>query len=571
MKFWHILFRLRRAAALAALLPVLSATPPHAAAQSAAAPTAEFAPCGVVDAIEYPIDISDTLRQGYDDFALFRPRFGGLHVGIDIAFNRWGEPVYAAARGRVTYSDVNGWDTEKGVVIIEHTMPDGSLVYTLYGHMEVTDRIAFPPVGDCVGLGDIVGVIGWPSRGLPHLHYEIRSFLPDDGGPGYVTGNPLLEGWFHPLDFTETWRVRLGSGAYLGSVTFNEIPTLPPALVDSGTVAIASGSTLVGFSSTGQPLWRINAPGVITGLAALPGDRIAAHTREGQAFILQNGRFLAVWDVVGPEVQFIALGETLIFATEGGGAAAFATDGTPLWAVPGESSGDTPGRVVYFDAQGETIALAVRTGDSTRLRIIERGSVVSDTTTTGHTAFAFAQTTPLLAVNEPRAAYGGGGWLRASGNTLVRITPQGEQTLATLSPGAGRTARLASDQTGNSYLYLGDSERALVSFTADGHERWRVAYPAGRSDIAPLMAVGRGCLLYTLDATGWLNVFDAATGTLANRVRLYPGGVQNGSPRARLLKADSADRVLVGGGFLTTMILYGELLGGQAGMNCLSG
>jgi hypothetical protein len=85
------------------------------------------------------------------------------------------------------------------------------------------------------------------------------------------------------------------------------------------------------------------------------------------------------------------------------------------------------------------------------------------------------------------------------------------------------------------------------------------------------MAVGRGCLLYTLDATGWLNVFDAATGTLANRVRLYPGGVQNGSPRARLLKADSADRVLVGGGFLTTMILYGELLGGQAGMNCLSG
>src|SRR5690606_8933562 len=76
--------------------------------------------CGVVDDIDYPINIDDTLEERYDDFGVYRARFGGNHVGLDIGFNRWGDPVYAAARGRVTYSDIEGWDTEKGVVIVEH-------------------------------------------------------------------------------------------------------------------------------------------------------------------------------------------------------------------------------------------------------------------------------------------------------------------------------------------------------------------------------------------------------------------------------------------------------------------
>ena len=69
--------------------------------------------CGVVDSFDYPID---NLVEGYDDFALYRPRFEGNHVGIDIGFDRWGDPVYAAAKGRVTLSDIEEWDTEKGLV-----------------------------------------------------------------------------------------------------------------------------------------------------------------------------------------------------------------------------------------------------------------------------------------------------------------------------------------------------------------------------------------------------------------------------------------------------------------------
>src|ERR1700682_6205380 len=91
------------------------------------------ASCGIVDAIDYPID---GVSIEHDDFGLYRPGFDGRHSGIDMAFGRYGDPVRAAARGRVTYSDPAGWNVEKGVIIIEHTFPDSSVFYTLYGHVE---------------------------------------------------------------------------------------------------------------------------------------------------------------------------------------------------------------------------------------------------------------------------------------------------------------------------------------------------------------------------------------------------------------------------------------------------
>ncbi len=77
------------------------------------------------------------------DFGIYRPPWGGLHTGLDVAFWRHGEPVMAAARGRVTYSDIEGWDTEKGVVVLQHTFPDGTLINTLYGHMEELNGYRF--------------------------------------------------------------------------------------------------------------------------------------------------------------------------------------------------------------------------------------------------------------------------------------------------------------------------------------------------------------------------------------------------------------------------------------------
>lgn len=538
-----------------ALSPALS----FAAAQDAQ--TSPFAPCGVVDAIDYPIDISDTLGEGYDDFALLRPRFGGNHVGIDIGFDRWGEPVRAAARGRVTYSNLFGWDTEKGVVILEHIFPTGERYYSVYGHMEQGDQIFFPNVGACVERGDIVGLIGWPSRGLPHLHYEIRDFLPTDGGPGYVQGNPLDEGWYHPLDFTELWRVRLSPG-YISALTFDAIPSLPPVMLEGGGSVVASGVTLNGFGSDDTPLWRVSADSLITGVASLPGDRVVARSRSGQTMTLQGGRYVAVWNVPGPEAALTVLGETIIIVTESMGLAGFTPFGDLLWNIEGmadtaSTDPSLPLRLAVLESNGSQVGFGIRDSGGVRWQLIDaQGSRIYETT--------FETTTPAI------VPAGQGSWLALDGGRLYRIRGGERSVLAEIAPIAGRTARIATDIIGNAYIYLGDSDATLLSIGPMGEIRWRSNYPYPVTSLAPLIDVGAGCLLYSLDADGVLNVFNALTGELITQSGLYPGGVQNGSPRARLLSVDSNERVLVGGGFLSAITLDGTQLGGVTSQ-CLLG
>lgn len=521
-----------------------------------------YAPCGIVDAIAYPIDISDTLRRGYDDFALFRARFGGNHVAVDIGFERLGEPVYAAARGRVTYADPEGWDTEKGVVIVEHIFPNGSTAYTLYGHMEETDTIFFPLVNQCVEPGDVVGTIGWPSRGLPHLHYEIRNFMPGDGGPGYVTGNPAQAGWYHPFDFTELWRLRL-SPAYIGSITFSSAPSLPPVILDSGVFVVASSNTLEGYVVPDRSLWRSTTDGVITGLVGLLGDRVVARTRSGQMVMLQGGRYTAVWSVSGPEAPLLAIGESLVVLTDGGGVASYTPGGERLWYVPPQTTvvsadtEDTPPRVVSFLTNGSEVAVAMRAGEEFYWRLVDSsGQIVYET--------AFRQSpviTPLPS----------GGWLVLEGSTLYRFSNGEQAELTTIQPSPGRWARMVADISGNIYVYLGDLSAALLALDSTGEVRWRTFYPVPVGVLPPLVAVGGGCLLYTLDVDGTLNIFNSADGELIDQRKVYAGGDRNGSPPARLLQADQFERVLVGGGFLTVVALDGAALGGEVMSECRSG
>lgn len=514
-----------------------------------ATPSPAQGTCGVVDAIDYPID---NLVQGYDDFALFRARFEGNHTGIDVGFDRWGDPVRAAARGRVTLSDIEEWDTEKGVVILEHLFPDGSIAYTLYGHMEQTDTIFFPKVGDCVERGAVIGSIGWPSRGRPHLHYEIRAILPTDGGPGYVTGNPLLGGWYHPLDFTYLWRIRLSPG-FIASTTFDMVPGLPPVSLDSGFYALASGNTIQGTSPSGEILWQIETDGVVTGIAALPGDRVVAHTNKGQAITLQGGRYAALWTVNGLEMPFVALGETLVFVQAGGALAAYDPTGLPRWMLPAPASS---ARVLGFETNGQQIALGVHDNNDITWRLIDAaGQVVYET--------RFDHTPVIAPVRD-------GSWFALDGAQVKRFAGGENHTLGSISPLPGRTARVTVDLVGNAYVYMGDADNTLLALNPSGGVRWRADYPFPPASLPPLIRTGSGCLLYTLDADGMLNVFNTADGTLIQQVQLYAGGDQTGSPRARLLRVDTSERVQVSGGFLSLVTLDGLALGGEAA-NCLLG
>lgn len=521
---------------------------------------AQSAPCGVVDAIDFPIDISDTLQDRYDDFGLHRLRFGGNHTGIDIAFNRWGDTIYAAARGEVTYSDPEGWDTEKGVVVIRHVFPDNRIYYTLYGHMEQTDTLKFPVVGTCVEKGDPVGAEGWPSRGLPHLHFEVRNFLPDDGGPGYVEDNPLLEGWYHPLDFVLLWQLRF-AGGYIDSMSYEDVPTLPPVLLDTGEVVIASNDALEGYAVGGVPTWRVTMPGVITGLGALPGGRVAAHERGGQTVTLQNGRYLAVWQVDAVDLPFHLLGDSLVFATPDGGLTAYAPDGTLLWTHSGIGGGaSAPSRAVNFSSSplnGGQAALAVRD---------EMGSVRWQAVNSAGqlTADASFNRTPV-------ASFGSGGWVMAADYSFYRVVDSDAEPVLTLPAGVGRSAQIVSDALGSAYLYLDDTGRTLLSVDSSGALRWRTNLPVSNTPIAPLLRVDNGCALYALDVDGTLRIFSAQDGELLGERRLYAGGVRNGSPPARLLQPQGYNRLLVSAGFLTLYLLDANAIADGALSTCVLG
>lgn len=505
--------------------------------------------CGFADAVDYPID---GLVPGYDDFALHRQRFGGNHAGLDIGFERWGDPVYAAARGRVTLSDIEEWDTEKGVVILEHIFPDGTLFYTLYGHMEESDDIRFPPVGSCVEMGEVIGTIGWPSRGKPHLHYEIRNFLPNEGGPGYVTINPMDMGWFNPLDFTRLWNIRLQPG-FVSSATFHSAPALPPIQLEDGSFVIAHDEWIQGTTSAGESLWRVETDGAVIGLAVLPGGRVVGHTSNGQTLTLENGRYAALWQVNSLEQPFLVLeDETLVFPIEGGGLEAYDVVGEVLWIVEPVSNA---ARLEDFKTNGQTIALGARLDEGEiGWRLVDSiGAVIYETT---------FEHSPITAPNW------NGDWVGLDG-TQIRYFAGGEnRSLGSITDEPGMTATMTVDLLGNSYVYLGSE---LVAFDHHGTMRWEVDYPGVPDALSPLMATGNGCLLYTLDANGTINVFETASGDLVNQMRLYSGGRQNSSPRARLLEVMAGEHVRVGSGYLSMVTLDGWVLGGEAAANCLLG
>ncbi|HEX2905972.1 MAG TPA: PQQ-binding-like beta-propeller repeat protein, partial [Phototrophicaceae bacterium] len=298
--------------------------------------------------------------------------------------------------------------------------------------------------------------------------------------------------------------------------------------------------------------WTVEADGVVTGLAALPGNQIVAHTRNGQVLVLDNGRYVAIWTVNGPETPFLVLNQMLVFVTDGGGLTAYDTAGTALWTLPGAGSD----RVVSLDTDGAQIAFSVRTEAGILWRVVGLDGQV-----------AVEQRFETFAAN---AALGSGSWLVLAGGNLEQHTGAETRVLAAVAP-PGRAAALTADALGNSYLYLGDTDSTLLAYGPDGTLRWQVTYPVASASLPPLLAVGQGCLLYTLDVDGMLNVFSTADGALVNQLPLYAGGTERTMPAARLLQVDpTTEQIEIATGFLTTLLLDGTRLGSDGGA-CLLG
>lgn len=98
-----------------------------------------------------------------------------IHDGVDISAPE-GEPIHAAASGRVIYSD-NGLRGYGNIIVIRH---QGRLS-TIYAH----NRVNLVKEGDFVEQGQVIGKVGESGRATaPHLHFEVRN--------GETPVNPLV-------------------------------------------------------------------------------------------------------------------------------------------------------------------------------------------------------------------------------------------------------------------------------------------------------------------------------------------------------------------------------------------
>jgi murein DD-endopeptidase MepM/ murein hydrolase activator NlpD len=493
----------------------------------------EIAPCGYVDGFDLPVPGIDLQRN---DFGIYRAQWGGLHTGIDIAFGRMGDPVRAAARGLVTYSDPAGWDTEKGVVVVQHTMPGGKLVFTLYGHMEELNGYTFPAMGTCVERGDIVGAVGDPSRSAQHLHFEVRMRYRHEGGPGYTDDNPLLLGWLHPLDFAFLANIWV-TPAYRSHFSLTEGPTLPLLPMPDGTYIVANSAYLRDVDADGQTVWQFDTLGAVTGLLALPDGRLLASNSLGQVLVLNGGSYSALWRAAKSfSVPPVLWGDKFIFAADDNSLMAYTPDGVPLWVTDALS-----GRVLRWAVNGDRLAVASENHD---VWIVDAGGSV-----------LYRESFPDLTL--PFAAPDGGFFLM-TGSEVRRL--DAALSLTSLFD-TGHTfsseAELITGPSGTLYLYTGGG-RALYAYGPDGALRW-IAYMPGSHLRAPRLGIGGGRLVYALSTDGQLLAYDTKDGRLKGQLALYDGGI-NGTASARWLDVQPDDTVTFGAGFLTTVTIDGLAL-----------
>lgn len=177
--------------------------------QSAPPVNRSVAAAAIASRFAYPVGKTETVTQARDkkDDWYNALEFGeNEHLGEDWNKNSGGntdcgEPVYAAANGVITYAaDAGpGWGN---VVIIEHTLPSGDKVQTLYGHLMEISKSS----GE-VKIREQIGKVGNANdRYLCHLHFELRTANCRDwneAGGGYAKDQT---GWTDPSDFIDSYR-----------------------------------------------------------------------------------------------------------------------------------------------------------------------------------------------------------------------------------------------------------------------------------------------------------------------------------------------------------------------------
>ena len=166
-------------------------------------------PIIIAEKFAYPIGKTEAITQNKDkkdDWYNAQDFTVNNHLGEDWNANSGGNTdcgaaVYAAASGTIVFAENAGvgWGN---VVIIEHILPDGKKVQTLYGHLQEVLKTS----GD-VKLREQIGTIGnADGKYLCHLHFELRDEdcpMWNQAGAGYSAER---KGWLDPSNFIDARR-----------------------------------------------------------------------------------------------------------------------------------------------------------------------------------------------------------------------------------------------------------------------------------------------------------------------------------------------------------------------------
>lgn len=482
--------------------------------------------CGLANTISYPVDTSQ-FRLVQDFAALSTRHQGRYHTGEDWAATRgtsYGQPVRAAAAGRVTYSSERGWGRDGGVVIIEHRFASGDIAYTQYGHILPTATMPFPPRLSCVQAGQVIGTIG-DARPAPHLHFEVRSGSPDTPGPGYSRELPQTLNWLDPGRFisnqqawlhqAHAWHVVLSDG--------QRGPIAPPLMLADQSLMILTDNFLRRVTPDGRILWRYTLEGPAVSITGHQGSPLLTYADGTMQRMSLDGAPGESWQVAASFAGApFTLGDALVYPASGGGLVAI--DNTRriiLW-----QQADAEPFLRAHVTGVDNVALIALLSPDNRMRVYDAdGAPIDDKSLRGPASFITGPEGGLFAYTR------GGFW---------RIGADGLWSLAMVSAPSMQPAGAALRAEGR--LILFDGERMQV-YNQDDSLLWELPVN-GVTGLSELDLIG-GRLLLT--STGGDIAAISTEGRLCAQLRVYsePGArVWSDLGPDNLLRVAVADQVL---------------------------
>lgn len=428
--------------------------------------------CPVADSISYPFDTETFMLA--QDFGVASPRHQGrFHTGEDwrtVSGVTQGQPVRAIANGRVTYSSPTGWGRDGGVIILEHTFSDGTVIYSQYGHITESDTVTFPPRFGCIEAGEIIAVVG-DSRPAPHLHFEIRVNSPDIPGPGYTREDPFTLGWRRPSQFVVNQRAWL-QPSYRWH-TLNSTYTPPPLVLNDNSMMMIDGGLLRGITNDGRVLWRVALEGEAVSLLGFEGNPYLTYADGDIVQVDFDGTPLDRWNIdFAPDMPPFMVGNLPVYHTSDNTLTMLTADQSEIvWVVEGIP------RYSRVQIAGTMIALVSERGD--QLYILANDGRLLDTATLRDGAdMASAPDGSLIVYTQ------GGLW-------RVDDTGTWTELFAGVAPGGGSGAVAVMD---DGRVYLLDGEN-IYAYAPDGTLNWEARLPLAINGQAELTPYGNGLLI----------------------------------------------------------------------------